>query len=246
MKTEFDFGELLHDYIRKAVRQNPEYTIQRFSKRLGITPVFLSGWQNGTLLPNENDVEKISDDLQLITADRKKLLCSYKEAIADSEKYIAEHKRKIEERVPAVAFLDFADGSGTCLVGNENRTAKNLRDFSISKLTYTERTWPNSRIKLVIESTSRKVVIDDAEERRIYKCTNAEWCKLQILLIDSNFPIWQKEYYEPVLDGTSWTLEIQNDDGTILNSTGTNGYPAEWEKFHALLQFCDDLFTDME
>jgi hypothetical protein len=46
---------------------------------------------------------------------------------------------------------------------------------------------------------------------------------------------WECHYIQCcMLDGTSWTVELQW-DGKRLWSTGTNGYPPDWQQFSDLL-----------
>lgn len=41
---------------------------------------------------------------------------------------------------------------------------------------------------------------------------------------------WEREYFEPVLDGTSWSVTIKTAGG-LFESSGSNAYPRNWGKF---------------
>lgn len=41
---------------------------------------------------------------------------------------------------------------------------------------------------------------------------------------------WDKEYYSPALDGTSWSVTIKTND-RVFESSGSNAFPRQWGKF---------------
>ncbi len=111
-----------------------------------------------------------------------------------------------------------------------------------SKLVYTESNWPDVMgEKLTIDFASRKVIIDTPDERQIRKCTEADWQKIETLFSKCNFEEWKENYFEPVLDGTGWTLVIEFTGDKKKESHGSNGYPTEWKQFQSLKRFCKRL-----
>jgi hypothetical protein len=47
---------------------------------------------------------------------------------------------------------------------------------------------------------------------------------------------WENNYNNPhILDGTQWSLNIELDD-RIIEKSGSNAYPNEWEKFCKIVQ----------
>lgn len=42
--------------------------------------------------------------------------------------------------------------------------------------------------------------------------------------------VWEREYYEPILDGTSWSVTIKTEGG-LFESSGSNAFPRNWRKF---------------
>ena len=116
-----------------------------------------------------------------------------------------------------------------------------MAKFAFTKLTFALDTWPLIRRTLTITAENRRVVCESETKRFAHSCTGAEWQKLEELLSVCNFPAWHEEYYEPVLDGTHWHLEIHGADGQVGKSDGMNGYPEEWEAFTAMCDYCADL-----
>ena len=109
----------------------------------------------------------------------------------------------------------------------------------IATISYTESDWPKLMAeKLTIDAVNRKIIIDNKDERMIRKCTEADWQKIEHLISKCNFMQWKENYFEPVLDGTSWNLEIKFTDGRTHESHGSNGYPDEWKQFLSLKRLC--------
>ena len=46
---------------------------------------------------------------------------------------------------------------------------------------------------------------------------------------------WEPEYYEPVLDGTQWKLEMYFKEGLFFASEGSNAYPPSFDQFEQLI-----------
>jgi len=41
---------------------------------------------------------------------------------------------------------------------------------------------------------------------------------------------WEKEYFVPILDGTSWSVTIKTEGG-LFESNGANAFPRNWSNF---------------
>ena len=119
-----------------------------------------------------------------------------------------------------------------------------MADATFCKLTYTEQTWPELPETLTITLHNKTVVMTVDGKELSCEFSSADWSKLEIYLTACNFGDWQKEYFEPVLDGTTWSLEIEVENGGIGKFTGSNSYPAEWEKLLELKQYCRDLVCE--
>ena len=109
------------------------------------------------------------------------------------------------------------------------------------KLTCREHTWPDFPKMLTITLQNKTIVMDVDGKELSCECSSADWSKLEVYFAACNFGNWQKEYFDPGLDGTTWSLEIEAEDGSIWKSIGYNGYPAEWKEFLKLKQYCRDL-----
>ena len=116
-----------------------------------------------------------------------------------------------------------------------------MGNIAFTKLMYAADTWPLIRRELTITAEDRRVVCESETRRIEHQCSGAEWRKLEELLSGCNFPAWREEYYEPVLDGTHWRLEIHGADGQIRKSDGMNAYPDEWKSFMEMCDFCADI-----
>ena len=116
-----------------------------------------------------------------------------------------------------------------------------MGNITFTKLKYMSDTWPLIRRELTITADDRRVVCESETERIEHRCGEAEWRKLEELLSVCNFPAWLEEYYEPVLDGTHWRLEIHGADGQVRKSDGMNAYPDEWKAFVAMCDYCADI-----
>ena len=79
----------------------------------------------------------------------------------------------------------------------------------ITTISYTENDWPKLMAeKLTIDAVNREIIINNKDERMIRKCTEADWQKIEHLISKCNFMQWKENYFEPVLDGTTWDIEI--------------------------------------
>ena len=117
-----------------------------------------------------------------------------------------------------------------------------IMNTAISKLTFSANTWPLKRWALTIVEEKNSVFCEIGDERKVKTAHSLlpvdNWTKLQSLLAKCNFSAWLERYEKPVLDGTSWHLEIQYADGRTMESNGLNDYPDEWRNFMAVWRFC--------
>ena len=116
-----------------------------------------------------------------------------------------------------------------------------MGNIAFTKLMDAADTWPLIRRELTITADDRRVVCESETKHIEHRCGEAEWRKLGELLSVCNFPAWLEEYYEPVLDGTHWRLEIHGADGQVKKSDGMNAYPDEWKAFTTMCDYCADI-----
>ena len=81
----------------------------------------------------------------------------------------------------------------------------------------------------------------DREHPTIHKCTAIEWDEIADLIAGCRFDQWEESYIEPVLDGTTWKVDLLNGDRIVKESSGSNGYPNCWRIFTALKDYCRSL-----
>ena len=113
--------------------------------------------------------------------------------------------------------------------------------ITFTKLKYAADTWPLIRRELTITAEDHRVVCESETKRIEHQCGEAEWRQLEELFSDCNSPAWQDEYFEPVLDGTHWRLEIHGAEGQVKKSEGMNAYPDEWKAFVAMCDYCAEI-----
>lgn len=120
-----------------------------------------------------------------------------------------------------------------------------MSDIGFSKLTYSESTWPLTRREVTIIPAGREVICESGDENGSeymdHRCADGEWRKLEGLLAACDFPAWRGEYYRPVLDGVHWHLELRERDGEVRAFDGMNDYPAKWEDFMAMCEYCEEI-----
>jgi hypothetical protein len=61
------------------------------------------------------------------------------------------------------------------------------------------------------------------DERARFSPSPMQWDQFWRAMERANVWTWRAEYFEPVLDGTSWSLEMEN-AGQRIESHGSNGY----------------------
>ena len=67
--------------------------------------------------------------------------------------------------------------------------------------------------------SDRQLIIEDAAIEKFH----SEMESIRILE-------WEREYFEPILDGTSWSVTIKTQGG-LFESSGSNAFPRNWSKF---------------
>ena len=59
-----------------------------------------------------------------------------------------------------------------------------------------------------------------------------------------NIHTWKTEYYEPVCDGETWSIEVTFTNNEEKSIQGSNGYPENWKEFlylyYWVAQCCED------
>ena len=241
-KTEKWFNDIVK--TERMIRKNSDtsFSLRGMAEQLGISSTRLSEIEAGKTVPREDEFLKFSEIFRFDEEKQREFRSAYEELRDNPAVREAIQKAREEDRSNEVPlFVDFRDGSGTCLAGLDAKVINGRKNATFRKLTYTERTWPELPESLTITPQNKMVVMDVDGKELSCECSSADWFKLEIYLTACNFGSWQKEYFEPVLDGTTWSLEIEDENGNIGKSSGCNGYPAEWEKFLELKQYCCDL-----
>ena len=118
---------------------------------------------------------------------------------------------------------------------------KPVISFDIVK--YSESNWPGLPEELTIDLRNKTVAYvasnsDDREHPATHKCTAPEWDEIADLVAGCRFDQWEESYVEPVLDGTSWKLDLLKGCKVVKESSGSNGYPNCWRMFSELKEQC--------
>ena len=121
------------------------------------------------------------------------------------------------------------------------KTLKPVVSFDAMK--YSESSWPGLPEELTIDLRKKSIAYvasdsNDREHPAIRKCTAAEWDEIADLAASCRFDQWEESYVEPVMDGTSWRLDLLKDGKVVKESFGSNGYPNCWRMFTALKELC--------
>ena len=121
---------------------------------------------------------------------------------------------------------------------------KPVVSFDVVK--YSESNWPGLPEELTIDLRKKAIayVASDSVDREnpaIHNCTVPEWDEIADLVAGCRFDQWEESYVEPVLDGTSWKIELQKGSKVVKESSGSNGYPNCWRMFSELKECCRQL-----
>lgn len=117
---------------------------------------------------------------------------------------------------------------------------------SFDTVKYSESSWPGLPKELTIDLRKKSIAYlpsdsDDREHPAIRKSSAAEWDEIAILAAGYRFDQWEESYVEPVLDGTSWKIDLLKDGKVVKESSGSNGYPNCWRMFTELKDTCKNL-----
>jgi len=236
------FKDIVRDERSSRMTTDTSFSLRGLAEQLRIPFQRLGQIERGEVIPSEEEFQKLSEVFRFDEVTQKEFRSAYEELRDNPAVRVAMQKAREEERRNAVPlFIDFRDGSGTCLAGWDAKLVKARKNATFCKLTFTERTWPELPETLTITPHNKTVVMVVDGKELSCECSSADWFKLEIYLTACNFGDWQKEYYNPFLDGTTWSLEIELENGGVGKFTGSNDYPAEWEKFIELKQYCRDL-----
>lgn len=118
---------------------------------------------------------------------------------------------------------------------------KPIVSFDVVK--YSESSWLGLPEELMIDLRKKTIAYvacdsDDREHPAIHKCTAPEWDEIADLVAGCRFDQWEESYIEPVLDGTSWKIDLLKDGKVVKESSGSNGYPNCWRMFSELKEQC--------
>lgn len=115
--------------------------------------------------------------------------------------------------------------------------------ISFDIVRYGECTWSNLPEELTIDLRKKSIAYlpsdsVDREHPPPRKCTAAEWDEIADLAASCRFDQWDESYIEPVMDGTSWKIDLLKDGKVVKESSGSNGYPNCWRMFTFLKAYC--------
>ena len=82
-----------------------------------------------------------------------------------------------------------------------------------------------------IEIQKSDAPIFHEEEKVLIKVSKEEWIKFWRKMDKINVWEWQKDYFNPVLDGTQWELTIQANGRGKIKVFGSNAYPDNFQSF---------------
>ena len=114
---------------------------------------------------------------------------------------------------------------------------------SFDSVKYSESCWPSLPEELSIDLCNKSISYlpsdsVDREHPAIHKCTAPEWDVIADFVAGCRFDQWEESYIEPVLDGTSWKIDLLRGGKVVKKSSGSNGYPNCWEIFLWLKESC--------
>ena len=111
---------------------------------------------------------------------------------------------------------------------------------------YDEHACPSLPMTLSLNLETRVIRLTDLEKGisgKRHTCNKREWARLTELIDACRFDQWDEKYYEPVLDGTSWSMRLKAGRKVLKESHGDNGFPAAWRIFMALKRECRQILT---
>ena len=114
--------------------------------------------------------------------------------------------------------------------------------MNYTKLVFQENTWPDTLGKTItIDFGMNEIIVDSMIE-------GIKWCRIgsrerstsEAKLNTGRPDEWAEDYFEPVLDGSCWTLKLFEENRLVKESNGCNGYPPrdQWQAFCSLVTFC--------
>lgn len=105
-------------------------------------------------------------------------------------------------------------------------------------LCFSEHSWPTQDDELRLDYSEGKLYFKLTkgfafhEMEGTYKGNPEEFVKK---LEDLHIENWEKEYFEPILDGYGWNLSYKEVGKRTKHIVGYNGYPENYDSFHALV-----------
>lgn len=129
------------------------------------------------------------------------------------------------------------------------KTLKPVVSFDIVK--YSESSWPGLPEELTIDLRKKSIAYlpsdsVDREHPANHKCTAPEWDEIADFVAGCRFDQWEDSYVEPVLDGTSWKIDLLRNGKVVKKSSGSNGYPNCWEIFLWLKESCKETVLNVK
>jgi hypothetical protein len=93
-------------------------------------------------------------------------------------------------------------------------------------------------IDLVKNDTQIKYTYSHSLKRRKRKFTftKEKWDEFVGKIFEENIYKWKKSYYTDICDGEQWHLEMEFNDFPKFESSGSNGYPRNWDKFKTVIK----------
>jgi transcriptional regulator with XRE-family HTH domain len=126
MKDNRTFGDIIRQEREKRKTGNPEYSLRKFAKAVGISPTFLSKIETNEFDPPK--AEKIIKMAELLEIQPEKLL-------AKAEKMDPELERIVTERqVELASFLRTADGMSSEQLKRMAEAAKKIKQDGANDL----------------------------------------------------------------------------------------------------------------
>ena len=114
--------------------------------------------------------------------------------------------------------------------------------MNYTKLVFHENAWPDTLGRTItIDFDMNEIVVDSMIE-------GVKWCRIgsrerstiEAKLSAGRPDEWSEDYFEPVLDGSSWNLKLFEGSALVKESSGCNAYPPDeqWQALCSLVTFC--------